>query len=1214
MTGSKGVAVNGATHDVYVTMTGATPRVAVFHQDPPITVPDATTANPGHPNATSAILKGVINPDGVATTECKFEWGTTTQYSGGSVPCVEGDVFAGSSDANVSYELKSLTLGSEYHYRVVAKNANEQWSYGADRRFEGSTPPTSTPIVVDRVNTDGARFNLEINPHGGTTAYHFEVGLEDCSSNPCAHVPVSAEELESNVGAQSVTQTAVGLVPDTSYYVRLVAENGAGVGTSSYVFRTYPSPPKIDTCGNAHVRQQTSASLLPDCRAYELVSAANAGGYDVESDLVPGQSPFAAYPDAGGRVLYGLHFGSVPGIGGSPPNHGLDPYVAERSAGGWTTRYVGIPADGMADETPFGSPLLGADQGLDAFAFGGTSICEPCFAGLGTNLPVRRGGGAAIPGMAGSLNPGAAAPSGEVRKYLSADGTHLVFGSTKKYETAGVEGALTIYERDLSAGTTRVVSTDSSGATLSGPGTAALDVSADGSGVVIGKQVSTDAAENAHYHLYLHLGASANSVDLTPGGASSALFDGMTADGSKVFFTTSDKLLGQDTDTSADIYRADVSSGGAVTLHLVSVKSNGTASNSDACTPPGSPESWNSVSGNGKCNAVAFAGGAGVAEDDGTFYFVSPEQLDGAKGVADQANLYVVKPGEDPAFVETIDSALGKPGQGPPIHPLVTSNFTGESHSGPEALAVDQSNGDLYVSETGSGKVSRYTSAGAAKNFSSAEPQVEGNKLTGLTLGANSASGIAIDNAGSSPFNGDIYVTDPASLKVFAPTGEALGEITGAENVVSSFGNVCGVAVDQSNGTVYIGDRGYEVLWEYTPKPGAVAPITDSDYTVKAMLITGEFAPCNVAADSLGHVYASRFANGPVRVFETASFESPYAIGSGTQFNEASRALAMDPATNEVYVDEGNQIKIFDSSQELVSTMATGDISGSRGVAVNKTSHHVYASSGIGVAEFGYAVAPYHPIDNPGVIHGVKQAGTHSTADFQVTPDGRYAAFGSSLSLTGFVNLGHAEIYRYDSVADAVECASCATTGAAAKADTFLAPHGLNISEDGRVFFTTDEGLVLSDTNERKDAYEWTGGTNVGRISTGRSLDDSSLLTVSQDGVDALFFTRDVLVPSDENGGAVKIYDARQGGGYLQTNSPLPCAASDECHGPGTVAPSPPNINSQTGAGPEGPIAAPKRCKRGFVKRHGRCVKKHRKGKRRHNHRKRHNHRTQGNG
>ena len=89
---------------------------------------------------------------------------------------------------------------------------------------------------------------------------------------------------------------------------------------------------------------------------------------------------------------------------------------------------------------------------------------------------------------------------------------------------------------------------------------AGLDVSSDGSRVLVGKAVSTDAKGNTYYDLFMHVGNSPNSVqvaDTTNG----VLFNGMTADGSKVFFTTADPLSG-DTDTSADLYRADVTSVG----------------------------------------------------------------------------------------------------------------------------------------------------------------------------------------------------------------------------------------------------------------------------------------------------------------------------------------------------------------------------------------------------------------------------------------------------------------------------------------------------------------------------------------------------------------------------------------------------------------------------------------------------------------------------
>ena len=138
---------------------------------------------------------------------------------------------------------------------------------------------------------------------------------------------------------------------------------------------------------------------------------------------------------------------------------------------------------------------------------------------------------------------------------------------------------------------------------------------------------------------------------------------------------------------------------------------------------------------------------------------------------------------------------------------------------------------------------------------------------------------------------------------------------------------------------------------------------------------------------------------------------------------------------------------------------------------------------------------------------------------------------------------------------------------------------------------------MLRDTNEVKDAYEWNEGV-VQLISTGaepRGLRD--LLSVSADGEDAFFFTREVLVNEDENGSTVKIYDAREDGGFLFDPPPHPCAASDECHGAGTAAPGPPNINTFTGAGAaEAPTGNAKACKKGFVKRKGKCVKKKRRG------------------
>jgi hypothetical protein len=108
---------------------------------------------------------------------------------------------------------------------------------------------------------------------------------------------------------------------------------------------------------------------------------------------------------------------------------------------------------------------------------------------------------------------------------------------------------------------------------------------------------------------------------------------------------------------------------------------------------------------------------------------------------------------------------------------------------------------------------------------------------------------------------------------------------------------------------------------------------------------------------------------------------------------------------------------------------------------------------------------------------------------------------------------------------------------------------------------------VLRDTNGKTDAYEWSSGRTQ-LISSGLGPADSALLSVSADGKDAYFFTRDVLSRQDGNGSAVKIYDARENGGFLFEDSSKPCVASDECHGAGTEQPPPPNINTATGEGP----------------------------------------------
>ena len=154
---------------------------------------------------------------------------------------------------------------------------------------------------------------------------------------------------------------------------------------------------------------------------------------------------------------------------------------------------------------------------------------------------------------------------------------------------------------------------------------------------------------------------------------------------------------------------------------------------------------------------------------------------------------------------------------------------------------------------------------------------------------------------------------------------------------------------------------------------------------------------------------------------------------------------------------------------------------------------------------------------------------------------------------------------------------------------------------------TLGDSLVAADTDERQDVYEWepeglgncqesssyyseATGACLALISAGTGASDSRLLSAGAGGTDVYLFTRDSLAPQDQNGPVVKVYDAREGGGFPYLFPPEECKASDECHGAASPAPGPIEAGSEAstpdiGNAPKEPET--KLCKKGFVKKHG---------------------------
>ena len=188
----------------------------------------------------------------------------------------------------------------------------------------------------------------------------------------------------------------------------------------------------------------------------------------------------------------------------------------------------------------------------------------------------------------------------------------------------------------------------------------------------------------------------------------------------------------------------------------------------------------------------------------------------------------------------------------------------------------------------------------------------------------------------------------------------------------------------------------------------------------------------------------------------------------------------------------------------------------------------------------------------------------------QVTPDGSHMAFLTAQRLTSYDNAGHLEIYSYTPATGALVCDSCNPDGRPATADTLRQP-GRPLPHRRRPHLLLHRRIPLPrDTNGGEDVYEFvdgaphliTPGTGIAAAYDSSSYVNTldaqpGLVGVSANGTDVYFFTEDTLTAEDRNGHFLKFYDARTNGGFPQPTPAQPCAAAEECHGPGTEAPSP---------------------------------------------------------
>jgi hypothetical protein len=252
-------------------------------------------------------------------------------------------------------------LSGEPHYLFIPSGKT---GTGHSYAFEesASRPPEIKSTTASGVSETEAEFLASVNTGNLATSYTFEYTTQESfeAEGFAAATVAGAGELPAGNLDDEASAPATGLQAGTRYRFRIVAENEKGSDELEGAFSTYPSfTTTSGPCGNELFRAGLS-KLLPDCRAYELVTPADTNGRaPVGVGQEGGWFTTRQVAPSGDKLPFRVEGGTLPRSNGTGSYLG-DPFVASRSATGWNTAFTGPSAAEAVAITPGGvSPDVG---------------------------------------------------------------------------------------------------------------------------------------------------------------------------------------------------------------------------------------------------------------------------------------------------------------------------------------------------------------------------------------------------------------------------------------------------------------------------------------------------------------------------------------------------------------------------------------------------------------------------------------------------------------------------------------------------------------------------------------------------------------------------------------------------------------------------------------------------------------------------------------
>jgi hypothetical protein len=637
------IAVEPSTGRLYTaTFSGLLGR-GVYAIDDVGATPTATLDSVDGITTTSAELHATIDPNGPPATRYRFEYvdNVAFQESGfAEAKSTEQLVVGAQEDPQaVDYHFEppaiGLQPGTTYHVRLIAGRALETPAPTVALTFTtlGSPPLAETAGAPVRT-TASAQLNGRVTPRNSATTYHFEYGTTEAygQSTPAS---AAGADGESHLVAAEIE----GLEPDTTYHYRLVADNGVGspVAGEDMTAHTrasdellgqsdeFPGPPGSD-------------------RAWEQISLGDSSGNPVAIFFTYG------FSDNGNRAIYGVAGGTPISVTGSfispylsertpsgwqpipilPPrdqlagqiwgasltasadlssilalNKGADLGVEEQET--WHLGPGAVPVlVHRADETePASTVSADGSRQLAVFSGGSLDPAYPAAAAKVNVYDVSSGSPHLVSLLPGELVGPCGTTQGfslihQDSNWLSADGSLAYFGADPAAPCQAEQGTQ-LYLRDIPAAQTKLIS----GPPLSGPDCAGSLIKAVPGAVFFATAGRLDPADlqppscggaafNDVYRYQLSDGSLRCVTCLVPGfeasveGVDSATI-GVAEDGSRVYFTTSKRLLpGALPEGQAAIYRVEVASGELAYVAPSPAGGVGTASSHAAFSADGS--------------------------------------------------------------------------------------------------------------------------------------------------------------------------------------------------------------------------------------------------------------------------------------------------------------------------------------------------------------------------------------------------------------------------------------------------------------------------------------------------------------------------------------------------------------------------------------------------------------------------------------------------